>query len=353
MKGPKMSATPTVASASTPDTAASGHGSRAGGVRVWTRAFTAGVIGLTVIVGLIGLYGSPYILTIGSKVAIYAIVIVGLNLLVGYGGQISFGHNAFFGVGGYISALATTSWGLSPLLGLLAGVVLAVLLALVTGFPTLRLKGHFLALGTFAVGLGFYAFAVASPYFNGFTGIGGIPAFSVGPLSAEQPFAKFWVCGFFLILAVIAVAQLREGRWGRALRTVATDEATASSVGIDPHRTKLAAFVVSAVLASVAGSLYAHTASYVSPESFSFTTILTFFMMLFIGGLGSVWGAILGSLIVTAVPEVVPSSIATWQPTIFGVLLVILLIVRPSGLLGASRGSTARRPRRVRKEATA
>lgn len=319
---------------------------------MWTRGFTAGVLALALIVAVTGLYGSPYILTVASKVAIYAIVIVGLTLLVGYGGQISFGHNAFFGVGGYISALATTSWGLSPLLGMLAGVAIAATLALVTGFPTLRLKGHFLALGTFAVGLGFYAFAVASPYFNGFTGIGGIPAFSVGSLSAELPFVKFWLCGAFLLVAVIAVAQLREGRWGRALRTVATDEATASSVGIDAHRTKLTAFVVSAVLASVAGSLYAHTASYVSPESFSFNTILTFFMMLFIGGLGSVWGAILGSLIVTAVPEVVPASVATWQPTIFGVLLVVLLIVRPSGLLGGRR-TTAQRPRRARKEVAA
>jgi branched-chain amino acid transport system permease protein len=353
MKGREMSTTSTVATASANQEPRSARTQHSGGAPVWTRSFTAGVVALVLVVALTGLYGSPYILTIGSKVAIYAIVIVGLNLLVGYGGQISFGHNAFFGVGGYISALATTSWRLSPLLGLLAGVVLAALLALVTGFPTLRLKGHFLALGTFAVGLGFYAFAAASPYFNGFTGIGGIPAFSIGPLSTEAPFAKFWLCGLFLVLAVIAVAQLREGRWGRALRTVATDEATASSVGIDPHRTKLAAFVVSAVLASIAGSLYAHTASYVSPETFSFTTILTFFMMLFIGGLGSVWGAVLGSLIVTAVPEVVPSSIATWQPTIFGVLLVILLIVRPSGLLGASRRTTARRPRRARKEASA
>lgn len=343
-----MSATSTVAAAPARPETGPRPAREARRSAVWTRSFAAGVVALAVIVGLTGLYGSPYILTIGTKVAIYAIVIVGLNLLVGYGGQISFGHNAFFGVGGYISALATTSWGLSPLMGMLSGIGIAVVLALVTGFPTLRLKGHFLALGTFAVGLGFYAFAVASPYFNGFTGIGGIPAFSVGSLSADLPFAKFWLSGFFLILAVIAVAQLREGRWGRALRTVATDEATASSVGIDPHRTKLAAFVASAVLASVAGSLYAHTASYVSPESFSFTTILTFFMMLFIGGLGSVWGAILGSLIVTAVPEVVPASIASWQPTIFGVLLVVLLIVRPSGLLGGARTSATGRARRVR-----
>lgn len=326
---------------------------RARPVRVWTPGFGAGVVGLAAIVGLTGLYGSPYLLTIGSKVAIFAIVILGLNLLVGYGGQISFGHNAFFGVGGYTSALATTSWGLSPLVGMLAGIVFAIVLALITGFPTLRLRGHFLALGTFAVGLGFYAFAVASPYLKGFTGIGGIPPFSIGGLSAEAAFAKFWLSGLFMILALVAVAHLREGRWGRAVRTVATDEATASSVGIDPHRTKLAAFVVSAVLASVAGSLYAHTASYISPESFSFATILTFFMMLFVGGLGSVWGAILGSLIITAVPEVVPPEIATWQPTIFGVLLVVLLIVRPSGLLGSTRTS-ARRPRKrfAAKEAT-
>jgi branched-chain amino acid transport system permease protein len=302
--------------------------------KVWTRGFSAKVLALAVFVGAVGLYGSPYILAVGSKVAIYAIVVIGLTLLVGYGGQISFGHNAFFGVGGYTSALATTSWGLNPVLGLSLGVAFAALLATIIGFPTLRLRGHFLALGTFAVGLGFYAFAVAAPYFNGFSGIGGIPPFRLGSLVFDTGFLKFWLSGAFLLLAVIAVSQLREGRWGRALRTVATDEATASSVGINPHRMKMGAFIFSAALASVAGTLYAHTVTYVSPETFSFNTILTFFMMLFIGGLGSVWGAILGALIVTAIPEIVPSAVASWQPTIFGVLLVAVLIVRPSGLLG-------------------
>ena len=312
--------------------------------RVWTAGFATSVVLMTVVVALLGLYGSAYQLTVGSKVATYAIVILGLTVLVGYGGQISFGHNAFFGIGGYISALATTDWGLTPLVGLLAGIGITGVLALIIGYPTLRLRGHFLALGTFAVGLGFYAFAVASPFFNGFTGIGGIPAFSIGPLSFERQFAEFWLCGVTMLVAVVAVAHLRQGRWGRALRTVATDEATASSVGIDVHRTKLSAFLVSAVLASVAGSLYAHTVSYLSPETFNFTTILTFFMMLFIGGLGSVWGAVLGSLVVTVVPEVVPSSVATWQPTIFGVLLVAVLILRPAGLLGGLTRRGSRTP---------
>lgn len=324
--------------------AAGGDGRTATG-RVWTRGFTTSIGFIAVVVALLGLYGSSYALTIGSKVAIYAIVILGLTLLVGYGGQISFGHNAFFGVGGYISALATTSWGLSPLVGMVVAALIAGVLALITGFPTLRLRGHFLALGTFAVGLGFYAFAVASPYLNGFTGIGGIPPFAIGPVKLDLQFARFWVCGAFLLVALVAVAHLREGRWGRALRTVSADEATASSVGIDVHRTKLSAFVISALLASVAGSLYAHTASYVSPETFSFTTILTFFMMLFIGGVGSVWGAVLGSLVVTAVPEVVPESVATWQPTIFGALLVAVLVLRPAGLLGGG-------PRRSKRAAS-
>ena len=131
---------------------------------MWTRGFTASFVALTLVLAVVGLYGSAYELTIGSKVAVYAIVILGLTVLVGYGGQISFGHNAFFGIGGYISALATTSWGISPLAGMLLGALAAGLVALLTGYPTLRLRGHFLALATFAVGLGFYAFAVASPF---------------------------------------------------------------------------------------------------------------------------------------------------------------------------------------------
>jgi branched-chain amino acid transport system permease protein len=313
---------------------------------VWTPAFAVAVAALILLVGIVGLFGSPYTLTLGSQVAIFAIIILGLNLLVGYGGQISFGHNAFFGIGGYISALATTSWGISPISGMLTAALITIVVATVIGYPTLRLKGHFLALGTFAVGLGFYAFAVASPYFNGFTGIGGIPPLSLGSLTISQQFAQFWACGTFLVLALIVVAQLREGRWGRALRTVATDEATAASVGINVHRTKLTAFVISAIFGSIAGSLYAHTTNYVSPETFSFPTILTLFMMLFIGGVSSVWGAVLGSFIVTVIPELLPSTWAPWQPTLFGVALVILLIIRPSGLL-ARRSRKSRRDRRA------
>jgi branched-chain amino acid transport system permease protein len=306
---------------------------------VWTPKFIIAVIALAGLIAMLGLYGSSYILAVASQIAIFAIVVLGLNLLVGFGGQISFGHNAFFGIGGYIAAVSTTSWGLHPALGALLGAILAGVVAAIIGFPTLRLRGHFLALGTFAVGLGFYAFAVSTPFFNGFSGIGGIPPFSISSFAFDQQYLKFWLCGAVLVLSLIAVSHLREGRWGRALRTMSSDEATAASIGINVHGMKLKAFVISALFASVAGSLYAYTVSYVSPETFSFATILTFFMMLFIGGVKSVWGAVLGATIVTVIPELVPTGVAAWQPTIFAVLLVLVLILRPIGILAGKGGA--------------
>jgi branched-chain amino acid transport system permease protein len=293
---------------------------------------------VAVVIAMTGVYGQPYLLTVATQAAIFAIVALGLNVLVGYTGQISFGHNAFYGIGAYVSALSTTSWGLNPYLGILLGVALAILVALAIGYPTLRLQGHFLAMATLGIGLGFYSFAVASPYTHGFTGIGGIPPLTLGGLAIDVPYLKFWAVGLVLLVAIVAAYRLQFKRYGRALRGIASDEATAQSIGIDVRRYKLSAFVVSAVFAAVAGSLFSHTTSYISPESFSFATILTFFMMLFIGGSGSVWGAVIGAVIVTSIPEALPSSVQEWQPTIFACLLMVILIVRPSGLL-APRGT--------------
>jgi branched-chain amino acid transport system permease protein len=300
---------------------------------LWQRGFVVPLAAVAVVIVLVGLVGNAYQLTLLTKVAIYAVVILGLNVLVGYTGQISFGHNAFFGIGGYLSALSTTDWHLPPLLGIALGIVVSALLAVIVGYPTLRLKGHYLAMATFAVGLGFYSFSVASPLFKGFIGIGGIPPLGVGSFQLANQRDAFWACGVVLLVAITATWRLRHRRYGRALRSVASDEATAMSIAVDVQRYKLSAFVVSAVFGSVAGSLYAHTSTYVSPESFSFTTILTFFMMLFIGGLGSVWGAVVGSAIVTIVPDLVPRSVQNWQPTLFAVLLIAILIARPVGLL--------------------
>lgn len=305
--------------------------------RLWGWSFTVPFCGLLVLAVVLAMTAGPFTLTLLSQSAIYAIVVLGLNVLVGYTGQISFGHNAFFGIGAYLTALGTTAWKLPPMVGLLLGVVAALLIAVIVGFPTLRLRGHFLAMATFGLGLVFYSFIAASPVFKGFIGISGIPPLAVVNTTTATPIGQYILSVVLLLVAVIVAWRLRHHRFGRALSSIANDESTAKSIGINVHRYKLAAFAISAVFGAVAGWTYAHTVTYVSPENFGFPLIIAIFTMLFFGGLGTVWGAIIGSVVVTVVPEFVPDPVQNWEPAIFSVLLLVVLIVRPAGLLAPSQ----------------
>lgn len=304
--------------------------------RLWGLTFTGPLVGVVVLAVVAAFTAGPFTLTLLSQSAIFAIVVLGLNVLVGYTGQISFGHNAFFGVGAYLTAYATTTWKLPPFVGLVLGIVAALVLAVLIGYPTLRLRGHFLAMATFGLGLVFYSFVAASPIFKGFTGIGGIPALGVGTTSTATPIGQYAVSVAFLLVAIVVAWRLRHRRFGRALSSIANDESAGQSIGIDVHRYKLAAFAISAVFGAIAGWLYAHTVTYVSPETFGFTLIITIFTMLFFGGLGSVWGAVVGSIVVTVLPQLVPRAVQNWEPTIFSVILLAVLVIRPAGLLAPS-----------------
>lgn len=305
--------------------------------RLWGWSFTTPFCGLVALAVVLALTAGPFTLTLLSQAAIYAVVVLGLNVLVGYTGQISFGHNAFFGVGAYLTAYATTTWQLPPMVGLLLGAVASLLLAVLVGFPTLRLRGHFLAMATFGLGLVFYSFVAASPVFKGFVGIGGIPPLAVATTTTATPLGQYVLSVVLLLVAVVVAWRLRHQRFGRALSSIANDESTAKSIGINVHRYKLAAFAISAVFGSIAGWTYAHTVTYVSPENFGFPLIIMLFTMLFFGGLGTVWGAIVGSVVVTVVPQLVPQSVQNWEPAIFSTILLVVLIIRPAGLLAPSQ----------------
>jgi branched-chain amino acid transport system permease protein len=301
-------------------------------VPYWTRSFAFPLLGVIALVSLGAFVLQPYGLTVMAQIGIFAIVILGLNILVGYAGQISFGHNAFLGIGAYFSALASTQWGLPPLAGVLIGVVVSALLGFVVGYATLRLRGHYLALATFGVGLAFYNFAISSPFFGGFQGIAGVPPFGVFGFeffTLHQKYVLIW--GVTLVAATVAW-RLGQLRFGRALRSIAMDESTAKAVGINVQRYKVIAFVISAVYGSVAGSLYAHTISFVSPETFGFATIVLLFVMLFVGGLGTIWGSIMGAAAGIALPDFLV-GFQSWQPSIFAVIVLVVIILRPVGLL--------------------
>jgi len=304
------------------------------------RRFALAFVAVTVLVCVVGGMGSAYTLTVMSQVGVFALATLGLTILVGYAGQISFGHTLFLGLGGYMSALATTTWGLSPLVGVAIGIAASVVAAVVIGWPTLKLRGHYLAMATFAVGLGFYAVAADTKVFNGFQGIAGIPPMSVLGVEFADVVSRYFLVWAVTMLGVLAAWRLRRMRFGRSLRMVARDEAAAAAVGIDVHRQKLAAFVASAVFVSIAGSLQVHITPFASPENYSFPVIIQLFVMLFIGGLGSVWGALLGSLIVIGLPELL-GGFGNYEPVIYGFLLLAILITRPAGL-AAPLSPTAR-----------
>lgn len=298
-----------------------------------------------VLVLLAGSFGSAYQLTVLTQAGTFAIATLGLTILVGYAGQISFGHTIFLGLGGYLSALATTRWGLGPLPGLLLGVVASSLAALLVGIQTSRLRGHYLAMATFAIGLGFYAVAADTSVFNGFEGIAGIPAFGVGGLEFSGVIGKFALVWGVALVAAVAAWRLRGGRFGRALRVLAEDEAAASALGVDVARHKIAALVISAIFVSIAGSLAVHTTPIASPENYSFAVVIQLFVMLFVGGLGSVWGALIGAVVVVELPELL-GGFKDYEPTIFGVALILILLLRPVGLFAPLSPSTRRTMRR-------
>lgn len=304
------------------------------------RAFGVGLAASLGVVGVALSLASDFWVLILITSGIYAITALGLIVLTGYAGQISFGHNAFLAVGAYSSALGTTRWDLPPLVALAIGVVLSVALAVAVGTPALRLRGHYLALATLAFGLAVYAFASNSGLTKGFIGISGVPPFGVLGLEALEPRAIATIIWAAVLASVVAVWLIGRSRFGEMLRAIKDDEELASSCGIATHRVKVLVFALSAIFASVAGSLEAHALSYVSAELFSLQTIALLFIILFVGGL-NVWGVGVAAVAITVAPQEL-AWLAEWQTTVLGLILLGVLLFKPRvGRLAALRGQRA------------
>jgi len=284
---------------------------------------------------------NAYIVSLVNLGLINLILIASLNLLMGYGGQISLSHAGFFGLGAYVSGILSAKYGITPWLGLPAAAIIAGLGALVIGLPTLRLKGHYLSMAT----LGWNAILVV--LFNqlvdltgGPNGLLGVKPFSIGDIklsSAPYAFPLVWAVSFLVMLGIL---NLIRSRLGRALRAVATNELGADAVGIDSFRTKLLFFVVSAGIAGIAGSLYVHINQYASPETFSVSYSILFIVMVAIGGAGTYWGPVLGALVYTLLPQVL-LDYEDMELLFFGLGMLAVLIILPGGLAGLPRALIA------------
>ena len=295
---------------------------------------------------------SNYQLAILTFIAINTIVVVGLNLLMGFAGQISLGHAAFFGLGAYTSAVLTTRYQLSPWLGILAGIGLTSAVAFLVGLPCLRLKGHYLAMAT--LGVGWIANIVMThwePVTLGSSGIQSIPKLAIGAFQFTSDKSHFYLAWVAALVVLAISLNLVDSRVGRAIRALHGSERAASTLGVDVARMKVAVFVVSAAFASLAGSLYAHTVNFISPSAFGFLLSVEIVVMAVIGGMASVWGAVLGAGAITllvewlrAVGQAVP-SLQNLEMVAHGAILMLVMLVLPAGLVSGIGRLLTRRQR--------
>jgi len=282
-----------------------------------------------------------YFLHILVITGIYVILTLSLNLVVGYTGLAALGHAAFSCVGAYTSSLLALKYGLSPWLGLLIGACAAAVLGAVVGAPSLRLKGDYLALATF--GLGVIVYSIAKNWVavtRGPMGLPGIPGFSIFGAEISAVWSYLILVAVFVALTYVVMHRIVNSPFGRILRAIRDDEIAALAMGKNVNKYKIIVFVVGAFFAGIAGSLYAHYITFIDPSSFTVMESIAILLMVVFGGMGSLGGSFVGAAILVIFPEMLrflgmPSSVAApLRQMIYGLLLIVLMLKRPQGVLG-------------------
>ena len=285
-----------------------------------------------------------YLLHVLVICGIYIILTTSLNLVVGYTGLSSLGHAAFFCIGAYTSSLLALNFGISPWIGLIIGACVAAIFGIAIGFPSLRIKGDYLALATF--GFGVIVYSIARNWVSvtkGPMGLPGIPKFSVLGYQLSGIWSYLILVSVFTTITLFTLRRVVESPFGRVLRSIREDEVASAALGKNIGKHKLLVFTISAFFAGIGGSLYAHYITFIDPSSFTVMESITILLMVIFGGMGSILGSAIGATTLVVFPEILrflgmPSSIAAQtRQMIYGLLLVILMIKRPQGLLGKYR----------------
>jgi len=275
---------------------------------------------------------NAYLLNILGFAGIYVLLCTGLNLLMGYAGQISLGHAAFWGLGAYISGVLTARYAWSPLAALGASAVGTALLAGLVGMPTLKLKGHYLAMATLGFGIILNVlFVQLAGLTGGPSGLVDIPSFALGSFSIATPLANYYFIWAWVALGLVGAQNLSRSRLGRALVALRGNDVAAECAGVRTHDYKLVVFVLSAVYAAVAGSLYVHYINFVAPATFGFMNSVLLLTMVVVGGIGSFWGPVIGALLLSLLPE----YLRAWEGLdvlLYGAILMAVTMFLPQGL---------------------
>ncbi len=277
---------------------------------------------------------SLYIQRIAVMSAIFAILASSLGLLVGQVRLVSAGHAAFFGIGAYTSALLTTRADMPFLVGFVAAILLSGLIGFLFSLPVLKLKGHYLAMATLAFGIVVQMILLNwESLTNGPNGIPGIPFVSLFFLDLKTDTGMYYFSVVVLLLVLWGLSRLYKTPVGRAFHLIREDEIAAATLGVHVVRYKVIAFTLSASIAGLAGSLFAHYMAYINYDTFNPLESFMILAMVVVGGMSTLFGPVLGAVLLTAIPELL-RDLADYRMLIYGVILVLVLMFRPQGILG-------------------
>ena len=290
---------------------------------------------------------SRYVLATLVFIALNALAAVGLSLVMGFAGQVSLGQAAFFAVGAYMSGVLTATHGWNGWLALTVAVAAGALTAVAVGLPIFRLSGLLLAMATLGFGIIIYYVLVNwVAVTGGPSGLSGVPPLAVGSMSFDTAGRMLWLAGGALVGVLWLTGNLVDSRVGRALRAVHGRAAAAPAVGIDTARLKLGVFTLAGAITALAGALYAHYLTFINPSPFGFAYSVELVVMVVLGGVASLWGAVLGAAVVVALVEVLRAALplvtashgaAEYEIVLFGAALMVFMIFLPGGLVGLAR----------------
>lgn len=303
---------------------------------------------VVLLVALSPLLLPTYQVTLLNYIGMNALVVLGLVLLTGVGGMTSFGQAALVGIGAYTTAYLSVTeqlpvflaWtGGGPWVGLFLGLIITIFSALVVGGLTLKLSGHYLPLGTIAWGISLYYFFSTIPTLGGHSGIANIPSIEIAGYALDTNNKMFYLIWLILLIAMILTRNLLNSREGRAIRALKGGQIMAESMGVNTFRSKMIVFVTSSVFASIAGWLYAHNQSFINPTPFGLQMGIDYLFMALLGGVGSIWGAVVGAGIFTMMrqwlQDVLPMIFGgegNYETIVFGLMIVVLMQKSPAGL---------------------
>jgi branched-chain amino acid transport system permease protein len=293
---------------------------------------------------------SGYVLGMLIFVALNALAALGLSLVMGFAGQVSLGQAAFFAVGAYVSGVLTATYGWNGWLAMAAAVLAGALLAVAIGLPIFRLSGLLLAMATLGFGIiVYYVLVNWSAVTGGPSGLTGIPPLAVGRFRFDTDRRMLWLTWGALLVVLGLAGNLVDSRIGRALRAIHGSEAAAQAAGVDTARLKLGVFALAGAITALAGSLYAHYLAFINPSPFGFAYSVELVVMVVLGGVASLWGAVLGAAAVVLLVEALRAALpllalshgaAEYEIVVFGLLLMVFMIFVPAGLTGLRKRST-------------